>query len=825
MDGRARTARSLPAMNASLYAATMGTGDKWDKVCRLCSEERNEMLPIFGDEGLQRRVAQKLRACLPVLVYKTDPLPKQICQFCAARLDDVYEFREYCLNVFRSMHDVLLRYKQTESAQIFLNAMRNSSDPCQVQLCKEKSRAPPPLVPLSAALPYDDSAMPINQVNQDHLQNVCMEALSELPCEVEIKEMSTMESILSAESAVCEPLNKKRKLSEMFGMDIQTESVPDMEGARAPKPDYQAKKEDKRTSILEQVLTGNLTKNNHQKLQSRAKLTSEWWCAPCNNYYKTKDSLMKHMQLHCPRIYTCRKCSASFDSVEVLARHEANSHLKVKLDFTENLYDCDQCDRQFVSWEMLKQHRLRDHVAELTEIGSNTWCSLCNRFFPKLESYQKHVQLHQAYSAVMPKLSKSLESLMAKTDERTREIKRDEQYYDNVKLLTCPTCGKVCTQQSALSNHMRTHEPKKHKCDICGRSFGLFIRLAGHKIAEHNESPVLSAVEQEEALNAEREAREARDAMTRGTKKSYSEIMEKNDVPIDDESLAKHISGGNKNVARCGICLQWFSDHTTMLTHLETHENYCHKCSICKKTFKEQSQLLKHEACHKRLTLDNASLYTSAVSNKSFMDMTHQKTHTVDKTYHCAKCNKIFFKEVSLLAHQCTGGALFGKKAAVKSRQKTSPYVSNKTYQCSKCDATFASSQSRNAHMKMHAEYMRGNTAQTHEIKVAKADDELMPKLQPEALLEYTVSPIEPKVEINEQSTPPPLKRTLIKTSSGYRCGVCQSPFVSRELAVAHLRSAHPVMPYQCPYCKKRFTTQYTFTHHIKTEHPDEPEK
>lgn len=116
-------------MNANLY--TMAAGSKWDKVCRLCSEERNEMLPIFGDEGLQRRVAQKLRACLPVLVYTSDPLPKQICQFCAARLDDAYEFREYCLNVYRSMHAVLLRYK-TESAQIFLNAMRNSSDPCQV---------------------------------------------------------------------------------------------------------------------------------------------------------------------------------------------------------------------------------------------------------------------------------------------------------------------------------------------------------------------------------------------------------------------------------------------------------------------------------------------------------------------------------------------------------------------------------------------------------------------------------------------------------------------------------------------------------------------
>lgn len=92
----------------------------------------------------------------------------------------------------------------------------------------------------------------------------------------------------------------------------------------------------------------------------------------------------------------------------------------------------------------------------------------------------------------------------------------------------CCLLLQVCTQQSALSNHMRTHEPKKHKCDICGRSFGLFIRLAGHRITEHNEqpmmSPALSAVEQEEALNAEREAREAREAKTRGVKKSYTEV-------------------------------------------------------------------------------------------------------------------------------------------------------------------------------------------------------------------------------------------------------------------------------------------------------------
>lgn len=97
--------------------------------------------------------------------------------------------------------------------------------------------------------------------------------------------------------------------------------------------------------------------------------------------FRTRESLVKHM-LDCPRRYTCRTCSLSFKSVEILAKHEANNHLKVKLNFAGSLKECHQCDRQFASWEMLRQHRLRDHLAELSEIGSNTWCSLCNRWAP-----------------------------------------------------------------------------------------------------------------------------------------------------------------------------------------------------------------------------------------------------------------------------------------------------------------------------------------------------------------------------------------------------------------------------------------------------------
>ncbi|XP_043522322.1 zinc finger protein Xfin-like [Frieseomelitta varia] len=818
----------------------MAVPNKWENVCRLCSEEKNEMLSIFGNEGVQRKVAQKLRACLPVLVYKTDPLPKQICQFCAARLDDVYEFREYCLSVYKSMHLKLLAYKNVESVQIYLEAMKNSPDPCQAQLWREKARAPPPLVPLPVSLPVESPSMSMD-VSQEH-QNNCMESLPELPCEVEIKEMTT-EPILGTSVNVYESSHKNNVENELYNkLDIIMEQNTSLlkEESNNLRQGVQVKEEEKRTSILEQVLMGSLTMNDRKDLNSKTKLSSKWWCAPCNSYYRTKESLMKHMQLHCPRKYNCRKCSACFELVEDLAKHEATNHLKVTLDFDRSVLDCDQCDRQFVSWEMLKKHRLCDHLTQINEIGSNTWCSLCNRFFPSMENYQSHIQLHEISNYTSTKalqLMNQQSVKVLKNEETSKEVKR-EHFADASKSLTCPTCGKICTQQSALSNHMRTHEPKRHKCDICGRSFGLFIRLAAHRMSEHSQqptmSPVMASVEQEEALNAEREAKEAREAKTRASKtRTYSEMIEREDIPNHEEPPPKRNVPLNtnafKNVARCGICLQWFSDHTTMLTHLQTHsDNYTCKnftCHICKKSFKEKWQLFRHEVSHK--PTDSATMYTCTVCNKSFVDKNtykmHQKTHIVDKTYHCPKCNKIFFKEVCLLTHQCTETVFSKKAVSSKSSQKSASLSNSKRYKCSKCNASFNSFQSKNSHMRVHMESSH-TTVRKQDLKEESEEEKTMPKLIPETSLEYSVSTIEPKIEINEESTPPPVKRTLIRTTGGYRCGVCQSPFILRELAVAHLRSAHPLMPYQCPYCKKRFTTQYTFTHHIKADHPDEHE-
>lgn len=102
-------------------------------------------------------------------------------------------------------------------------------------------------------------------------------------------------------------------------------------------------------------------------------------------------------------------------------------------------------------------------------------------------------------------------------------------------------------------------------------------------------------------------------------------------------------------------------------------------------------------------------MYICTVCNKSFVDKniykTHQKSHIIDKTYHCSKCNKIFFKEVSLLTHQCSAETVLDKKGvSSKTSQKSMSVSNSKKYKCTKCNASFSSFQSKNSHMRIHME-------------------------------------------------------------------------------------------------------------------------
>ena len=111
-----------------------------------------------------------------------------------------------------------------------------------------------------------------------------LEPLPELPCEVQIKEELTDDSVLRSElddddGQCLTPSSHENRINELKNerddVIILDEDIEKID-----------KKDEKRTSILEQVLCGNLTINDCKELTPKSKPTSRWWCSPCNTYYR-----------------------------------------------------------------------------------------------------------------------------------------------------------------------------------------------------------------------------------------------------------------------------------------------------------------------------------------------------------------------------------------------------------------------------------------------------------------------------------------------------------------------------------------------------------
>lgn len=152
---------------------------------------------------------------------------------------------------------------------------------------------------MSASLPAEKSLGLAESLKNNETNSTCETPLVELPCEVQIKEepmdlvggsgtqflatkTMTAEELLDSICNTVENIpqedydlsdtEKKGEISNSFNNDSR---MANSRGAGNGG-----------TSILEQVLTGSLTLNDRKEVKPKFKLSSKWWCPPCNRYYR-----------------------------------------------------------------------------------------------------------------------------------------------------------------------------------------------------------------------------------------------------------------------------------------------------------------------------------------------------------------------------------------------------------------------------------------------------------------------------------------------------------------------------------------------------------
>lgn len=203
-----------------------------------------------------------------------------------------------------------------------------------------------------------------------------------------------------------------------------------------------------------------------------------------NQPYKVKDSpesrMLANYYLANKRLPGCDKkcllCGETFPDIAVL-----NQHI-----FTHNvlkILNCRVCELAYPSPADIFTH-IRNHHNGTTENDQLYSCLICAAHFKSKYFLNKHMKIaHPAPN----KLKCSICDYTANTKQHMAQHSIDAHgpfFYE------CPVCLKRIRPSSAKS-HVKLHNDKRHKCNVCGRLFKTARILKEHWEKHNTSKPII----------------------------------------------------------------------------------------------------------------------------------------------------------------------------------------------------------------------------------------------------------------------------------------------------------------------------------------------
>ena len=106
-------------------------------------------------------------------------------------------------------------------------------------------------------------------------------------------------------------------------------------------------------------------------------------CPHCKSTYKNQEFLMKHIESHTKKIFSCIICGINYN-----CRKSYNRHISIK--HTDNKIECNNCGRKYSRKEHLKRHLCGSIPIKM----KNFSCRYCGRRFHRKDVLKKHEKIH-----------------------------------------------------------------------------------------------------------------------------------------------------------------------------------------------------------------------------------------------------------------------------------------------------------------------------------------------------------------------------------------------------------------------------------------------